>query len=77
MHVDPCEAAVDEPLIYEGWGKNQTYIIAYSFSEAEDVTHLYTTRFNESLGRRHQDGVSEDVIRIALGEAQEYLCRKE
>ena len=27
VHLDPCEAAVDEPLLYESWGKNQTYIM--------------------------------------------------
>ena len=29
VHLDPCEAAVDNPLLYESWGKNQTYIVAY------------------------------------------------
>ena len=28
VHLDPCEAAVDNPLLYESWGKKQTYIIA-------------------------------------------------
>lgn len=32
VHLDPCEASVDEPLIYQGWGKNQTYIVSYSSS---------------------------------------------
>jgi peptide-N4-(N-acetyl-beta-glucosaminyl)asparagine amidase len=32
VHLDPCEASVDEPLIYQGWGKNQTYIVSYSTS---------------------------------------------
>ena len=26
VHLDPCEAAVDNPLLYESWGKNQTSI---------------------------------------------------
>lgn len=29
VHLDPCEAAVDAPLLYESWGKNQTYIVAF------------------------------------------------
>ncbi|KAL7527647.1 hypothetical protein ACHAXR_002057, partial [Thalassiosira sp. AJA248-18] len=29
VHLDPCEAAVDIPLLYESWGKNQTYIVAF------------------------------------------------
>ena len=29
MHLYPYKAAVDNPLLYESWGKNQIYIIAY------------------------------------------------
>jgi len=29
VHLDPCEAAVNENLIYEGWGKKQVYILAF------------------------------------------------
>ena len=58
VHVDPCEAAIDEPYIYQSWGKNQTYIFSYSVGQdtddtqaldihtgssfAEDVTHRYS-----------------------------------
>lgn len=28
VHVDPCEAAIDEPMIYQSWGKNLSYIVA-------------------------------------------------
>ena len=44
VHLDPCEAAVDNPLLYESWGKNQTYIVAfhdpfYSADSAETVVN--------------------------------------
>mmetsp|Transcript_43561 Transcript_43561/g.64652 ORF Transcript_43561/g.64652 Transcript_43561/m.64652 type:complete len:765 (-) Transcript_43561:747-3041(-) len=29
IHLDPCEAAMDENLLYENWGKQQTYIMAF------------------------------------------------
>ena len=44
VHLDPCEAAVDNPLLYESWGKNQTFIVAFhdpfysSSREQETVT---------------------------------------
>eukprot|EP01038_Epipyxis_sp_PR26KG_P012985 gene12985-17412_t len=62
IHIDPCEAAVNEPFIYEGWGKNQTYIFAFSEKEIEDVTCKYTTNYNASLERRIADGMNETII---------------
>lgn len=45
VHLDPCEAAVDEPLLYESWGKQQTYIMALTRESVEDVTSSYTSDF--------------------------------
>jgi hypothetical protein len=66
VHVDPCEAAVDEPLIYQGWGKKQTYVVAYSFTEAEDVTSKYTTDSDGIVERRSKDGESLESIAEVL-----------
>ena len=49
IHIDPCEAAVNEPLIYQGWGKNQTFIFAYKKENSDkgvgmdDVTNPHSS----------------------------------
>lgn len=42
--IYPLQAAVDEPLLYESWGKKQTYILAFTPTEVVDVTEHYTRR---------------------------------
>ena len=63
IHLDPCEAAVDKPLLYQEWGKNQTYIMAFHGSKAlqrdvypaiEDVTPRYTTDISGIFTRREE-----------------------
>jgi hypothetical protein len=73
IHIDPCEAAVNEPLIYQGWGKNQTYIFSYSFEDVEDVTQFYTTNYNASLIRRKADNVTNKIIEETLKEGRDVL----
>ena len=38
VHLDPCEASLGEPEIYQGWGKNGTLVVSFSERHAEDVT---------------------------------------
>lgn len=68
IHLDPCEAAVDEPLLYQSWGKNQTYILAFTREEVEDVTHVYTSDFEAAQQRRRVTPQEfDDLLDTATG----------
>ena len=42
VHMDSCDNLYDSPLVYEkGWGKQLTYIVAFSTQEIVDVTRRY------------------------------------
>lgn len=49
VHADPCEAALDKPLLYQEWGKQQTHIIAFNappldffnFDKQEEICETY------------------------------------
>eukprot|EP00607_Mallomonas_marina_P008162 CAMPEP_0182423452 /NCGR_PEP_ID=MMETSP1167-20130531/9468_1 /TAXON_ID=2988 /ORGANISM="Mallomonas Sp, Strain CCMP3275" /LENGTH=348 /DNA_ID=CAMNT_0024602459 /DNA_START=437 /DNA_END=1483 /DNA_ORIENTATION=+ len=70
VHLDPCEAAVDEPLIYQSWGKNQTYLIAFTDDDVIDVTDRYTSDFEAAKQRRE---VTIEEVEVALQDARRTL----
>lgn len=37
IHVDSCEACINEPHLYHGWGKNQTYIFAFHSIRKKEI----------------------------------------
>jgi hypothetical protein len=80
VHMDPCEAAIDTPLLYQGWGKNQTYIVAFEapsraadgggYSKPPtvvDVTKDYTSDSWETIHkRRHDVGATKEDISASM-----------
>lgn len=82
VHLDPCEAAVDNPLLYSSWGKNQTYLMAFydpsvaitstfdghdlSIQAVEDVTLRYT---KDEIGVvTERRGIPEQAVAEAIKE---------
>ena len=67
VHVDPCEASIGEPQIYEGWGKNGTLVVAFGEREAVDVTDLYYANQKRDVkARRKSDGLTAAAVRDVL-----------
>ncbi|XWS64680.1 hypothetical protein CRYUN_Cryun05aG0023700 [Craigia yunnanensis] len=53
MHLDPCEAIYDRPLLYEkGWEKKLNYVTAIAKDGVYDVAKRYTRKWHEVLSRR-------------------------
>ena len=81
IHLDPCEAAVDKPLLYEEWGKQQTYILGFyapqnmkemkpnRFPAIEDLTKKYTSHDMKTINQRREESAKEfDVILASTAE---------
>lgn len=65
VHLDSCECARDQHLLYDkGWGKKQSYILAFSVEGAQDVTKAYVQDWAATLQRRR---------RISEGELERFL----
>jgi peptide-N4-(N-acetyl-beta-glucosaminyl)asparagine amidase len=66
VHMDSCEASFDQPLLYEkGWGKQLTYVIAFSSKETADVTKRYVMdgMVNSTRRQKVNEKWLEDTLR--------------
>ncbi|GJP86377.1 hypothetical protein CLOP_g16404, partial [Closterium sp. NIES-67] len=65
LHLDPCEAAFDTPLLYEqGWGKKLTYVFGVGRDGVADIIWRYTRRWDELQHRRTE--ASESAVAAAV-----------
>ncbi|CEL55867.1 peptide-N4-(N-acetyl-beta-glucosaminyl)asparagineamidase [Rhizoctonia solani AG-1 IB] len=68
IHTDSCEAARDQPLLYDrGWGKKMSYVFAFSVDGASDMSRGYVQNSNEMFQRRHdapEPALAEEFAKI-------------
>ena len=57
VHLDPCEAAVDQPSLYAEWGKTLTYVLAIGDGRLVDVTSTYAGDLNATMHARDLDAL--------------------
>lgn len=65
--MDSCENARDQPLLYDlGWGKKQSYVLAFNTEGAQDVSRGYIKDFQAALTRRTK--ISEEELDRVLAD---------
>jgi len=75
IHADSCEAALDQPLLYEaGWGKKLNWIVAFGAREVVDVSARYSDQWPAMLERRA--AVDEAWLRGAVQAADAAAPRR-
>lgn len=71
-HCDACEPLFDKPLTYEkGWGKQLTYVVAFSNQEIVDVTRRYV--IDPFMNKMRRNNVNEKWLAGLIQTRREML----
>jgi len=63
VHCDPCERALDTPLMYEqGWNKKLTHVLSFSRYGVSDSIARYSRKQNTVLTRRCAEVLLESCV---------------
>jgi Transglutaminase-like superfamily len=79
VHLDPCEAAVDENFIYQDWGKKQNFIIGFylpSVRRMRDALTTMLTESNTSIILNATIPLIEDITSSYTREPWEDVCQR-
>lgn len=68
LHVDPCEAALDQPGLYASWGKNGSLVVAFERTSASDVTPVYYSDARAVHAIRDDANLTQDKINLVLNQ---------
>lgn len=66
IHLDPCEAAFDEPLLYaDNWGKQMSWVVGFGHNYIIDLSTKYITKEKQiSLAKFNRKAIAAIISSI-------------
>jgi Transglutaminase-like superfamily len=84
IHLDPCEAAVNENFIYQGWGKKQNYILGFYLPTIHKMKaslqhisdHQGSVTSNRTIKTSSNISYIEDITHCYTNEEWNDVCQR-